>query len=237
MGHIPTSLRPEHNTGSRDQRISGGIGDLAGAESAFREALTAWSAKLGTGHRYTLRATSNLGAVLGNAGKSTEAEQLLRGVVRTRRAAGDSTDDLGATLRNLGLLLYHTGRFAEAERTLLETLSIYRRELPKGHPRLAEALTALGQVLTARGRAQEAEPLLSQAITIRETKLGPHNLRTAECHEALGVAMAALGKRVEAESLFVSSCRAMAADRWGSGQARQCASDLRAVRGIRPPRP
>jgi eukaryotic-like serine/threonine-protein kinase len=205
------------------------MGDLSGAESAFREALTVWSGKLGTGHRYTLRAMSNLGAVLGDAGKYTEAEQLLRAVVRARRAAGDSTDDLGATLRNLGLLFYRTGRFADAERTLRETLSIYRRELSKGHPRLAEALTALGQVLTARGRAQEAEPLLREAITIRETKLGNKDLRTAESREALGVAMAALGRRAEAESLVASSCRTMAADRWGTRQARQCESDLRAV--------
>jgi eukaryotic-like serine/threonine-protein kinase len=130
-------------------------------------------------------------------------------------------------LRNLGLLLDRTGRSAEAERALRETLAIYRRELAPEHPRTAEALTALGQVLTSRGRAMEAEPLLREAVSIRETKLGAQDLRTAESREALGVAMGTMGRRAEAESLLVSSCRTAGADRWGARQAAQCEADLR----------
>jgi serine/threonine-protein kinase len=206
------------------------MGDLAGAEAAFREVLALWGPKLGMHHRYTLRAMSSLGAVLSEAGKYGEAERLLRTVVRTRREAGDSTDDLGSTLRNLGVLLYRTGRMAEAERTLRETLAIYRRELPADHPRLAEAMTALGQVLTSRGHAAEAEPLLREASRIRQAKFGAQDSRTAESREALGMALAAMGKRADAESLLVSSCRTMAADRWGTRQAQRCNADLRRFR-------
>jgi eukaryotic-like serine/threonine-protein kinase len=203
------------------------MGDLTGAEATFREVLDLWSTKLGMRHRYTLRAMSSLGAVLSEAGQYDEAERLLRAVVRARRDAGDSTNELGTTLRNVGVLLHRTGRLAEAERTLRETLAIYRRELPDNHPRLAEAMTALGQVLTSRGRGSEAEPLLRTATAIREAKFGAQDLRTAESRAALGMALGGMGKRVEAESLLVSSCRTMAADRWGARQVQRCNADLR----------
>jgi serine/threonine-protein kinase len=203
------------------------MGDLAGAEESFREALRLWRETLGPTHQYTLRAVNSLGAVLSEAGKYEEGERLLREVIRTRREAGDSSVDLALSLRNLGVLLYRTRRFAEAEQAVRQALAIYRRELPNDHPRAAEALTALGQVLTDRGRPGEAEPMLREAIVIRESKLGAQNLRTAESREALGLALAALGRRAEAESLLVASCQTMAADRWGARQTKECRAHLR----------
>jgi serine/threonine-protein kinase len=209
------------------------MGRLSAAEEAFRDALTLWRAKLGPTHTYTLRAMSSLGAVLSDGGKYDEAESLLRDVIRANRAARDSTVDAALPLRNLGILLRRTGRRPEAERVLREALGIYRRELPDDHPRIAEALTALGEVLTDDGRATAAEPLLREAVAIRAKKLGADDLRTAESRASLGVALGALQRWTEAESLLVASCATMAADRWGTRQARACNADLGAVRQAR----
>ena len=173
---------------------------------------------------------SSLGAVFSEEGKFAEAESLFRSVVRTNRAAGDSSVDAAIVLRNLGLLLRRTHRLPEAETTLRQALAIYRRDLPNDHPRVAEALTALGQVLVDAGRAADAEPLLREAIGIREAKLGAQELRTAESRQALGIALAALGRRADAESLVVASCRTMAADPWGARQARECDTQLQRLR-------
>jgi tetratricopeptide (TPR) repeat protein len=209
------------------------MGDLVGAESAFREALGIWHKSLGDRHLYTRRATSSLAAVLSDEGKYVEADSLLRSVLSLYRADGDSSVEVAVPLRNYGLLLRRTHRLGEAEAALRQALGIYRRELPNDHPRLAEALTALGQVLTDRGRASEAEPLLREAVTIRTQKLGGRDLRTAESGAALGVALAAVGRRPAAESLLVASCGVMAADRWGARQARACNADLERVRNQR----
>ena len=209
------------------------MGRLAAAEEAFREALTLWQAKLGPTHTYTLRAKSSLGAVLSEEGKTDEAETLLRDVIRANRAARDSSVDAALPLRNLGILLRRTQRGPEAERVLREALGVYRRELPDDHPRIAEALTALGQVLTDGSRAADAEPMLREAVAIRAEKLGTDDLRTAESRAALGVALGALRRWTEAESLLVASCARMAADRWGTRQARACSADLAAVQHAR----
>lgn len=206
------------------------MGNLAAAEESFRQALAAWRAKLGPSHAYTRSAASNLGAILIDEGKFVEAESLLRDVARAHREAGDSSVDAAIVLRNVGILLRHTKRLPEAEKTLRQALGIYRRELPNDHPRAAEALTALGQVLTDRGRPSDAEPLLREAVAIRTSKFGADDRRTAESREALGITAAVLGRSGEAESLLVASCRAMARDEWSGRQARECETQLDRVR-------
>ena len=209
------------------------MGRLESAEESFREALRLWRTSLGPTHAYTRRAMNSLGAVLSEQGKYAEAETLLRDAIRANTSVADSTTDAALPLRNLGILLRRTRRLPEAESVLREALRIYRRELPADHPRVAEALTALGQTLTDRGRAPDAEPLLREAITIRAQKLGAQDLRTAESRAALGVTLGALGRWAEAESLLTASCKTMAADRWGTRQARACDADLRAMRDSR----
>ena len=205
------------------------MGKLAAAEESFREALAAWTTKLGPS-QYTRTAMSNLAAVLSDEGKFVEAESLLRDVMRAHREASDTSVDAGIVLRNIGILLRRTKRLPEAETRLRQALGIYRRDLPNDHPRVAEALTALGQVLTDRGRPLEAEPLLREAITIRTAKFGTDDRRTAESRQALGIAAGALGRRAEAESLLVESCRSIVADAWSARQARDCQADLERVR-------
>jgi serine/threonine-protein kinase len=206
------------------------MGDLAGAEASFREALAVWKDKLGPTHAYTLNAENNLGAVLSDERKFVEAESLLRMAARGRKALGDSSVEAGFVLRNLAVLLRRTSRLAEAETAARQALSIYQRELPNDHPRIAEALTVLGQVLTDRGRAVEAEPLVREAIAIRTKRFGAGDRRTAEATAALGVAVASLGRRAEAETLMVASCRALATDRWSGRQTRECEAELQRVR-------
>ena len=209
------------------------MGRLDSAEESFREAVRLWQASLGLTHTYTRRGMSSLGAVLSEQGKYAEAETILRDVIRANEAVGDSTTDAALPLRNLGILLRRTRRLPESERALREALRIYRRDLPRDHPRVAEALTALGQTLTDRGRASDAEPLLREAIAIRANKLGAQDLRSAESRAALGITLGTLGRWAEAESLLVESCATMAADRWGTRQARACDADLRAMRDSR----
>ncbi|MFC9382851.1 tetratricopeptide repeat protein [Streptomyces sp. NPDC057020] len=89
-------------------------------------------------------ATSNLGVLLGSAGRIAEAE------VELRKAMEAGLSDAAV---NLGILLAQDGRTEEAE-------TLYREAASAGN---STAAFNLGFLLAEAGRSEEAEPLLRQA--------------------------------------------------------------------------
>ncbi len=72
------------------------------------------------------------------------------------------------------------GDLAGAEAHLRQALEIFRKRLPDGHSRLAEALVPLGEVLLETDRLAEAEPLAREALGILQAAFGPEDDRTRE---------------------------------------------------------
>jgi tetratricopeptide (TPR) repeat protein len=65
---------------------------------------------------------------------------------------------------NLGDVLYHEGRYAEAEKLARETLDIRRRVLGPEHPDTASSAYSVGCILARKGNRDEALSLVREAV-------------------------------------------------------------------------
>jgi Tfp pilus assembly protein PilF len=130
------------------------------------------------------RAYSNLGAVLGEAGRTEEAIAALSTAIRFQPNNTKAHVNLGAALAS-------AGRREEAMRILSEAVRI--------EPDNANALNNLGTVLTDAGRPDEAITILNQAIRYR-----PENARA---HYNLGRAYLAAGRNVEGVAALETAVR------------------------------
>ena len=130
------------------------------------------------------RAYSNLGALLGEAGRTEEAIAALSTAIRFQ------PNNTKARV-NLGTALASVGRREEAMRILFEAVRI--------EPDNANALNNLGTVLTDAGRLDEAITILNQAVRYR-----PENARP---HYNLGRAYLAAGRNVEGVAALETAVR------------------------------
>jgi tetratricopeptide (TPR) repeat protein len=87
--------------------------------------------------------------------------------------------DLATCLTWLGTLYHAQGQYSEAERCLLQALTIREQQLGHDHLDVAENLSDLGIINLSQGRDSEAEPRLRQALEIRQHKLGSDDLLVA----------------------------------------------------------
>src|SRR4029453_4072561 len=95
-------------------------------------------------------------------------------------------------------------RFAEAERTLRDTLVLYRKNGRDDHQYVASAEHYLGEALLAQGKYREAEPVLLAAME-RWKRTGAPIWRSARSASALGEALQGQGRTDEAEQYLVQS--------------------------------
>lgn len=108
-----------------------------------------------------------LGGIYQKLGKLDRADTLLRDALQTRRARGDSTADVGATLIALGQLRTDQAQYAAAESLARAGLAVSIAALPAGHPQQAEATEALGRLLSDKGDYDAAIPVLQDAVRLR----------------------------------------------------------------------
>jgi tetratricopeptide (TPR) repeat protein len=102
-------------------------------------------------------------------------------------------------------------RFAEAERTLRDTLLLYSENIRGDHQYIASAEHYLGEVLTAQRKYREAEVVLRSAME-RWKRTGAPAWRSARSSSALGEALQGQGRMEEAEQYLVQSYRELSAD-------------------------
>jgi len=87
--------------------------------------------------------------------------------------------DFATCLTWLGALYHAQGQYSEAERCLLQSLTIREQQLGRDHLDVAENLSDLGIIYCSQGRYKEAESRLLQALEIRQQKLGSDDLLVA----------------------------------------------------------
>lgn len=134
-------------------------GDLPVAASFIEEYL---SIQLEAGDTAGIaRAYNSLAGVLHSAGRTGEAEHMLRQGIEYWRRAGDRRG-LASALSNLGIIACDAGDYDAAERLGVEALEL-RREL--GHPgSIAISLENLATVALRSGRLEEARERFSDAL-------------------------------------------------------------------------
>lgn len=159
------------------------------------------------------QALSNLGLVLGDLQRHTEAEVCHRRALKINPQFADGFSNLGSTLKalgrlteaeasfrkalalmpdhaeaynNLGVTLYDQGRLAEAEAAYVQALAL--------QPEYAEACNNLANVLRKQLRPAEAEKHLRQALVYRPD--------FADAHYNLASTLRELGQLNEALKSF-----------------------------------
>jgi serine/threonine protein kinase/tetratricopeptide (TPR) repeat protein len=170
------------------------LGNLAGADAAYREVLEMRRKLFGDRNQKVAFALNNLGYVLSGEGKAVEAETCFREALSILGESSGRKSKLWPSLqRNLAVALLRQGKAAEAETNAREALAIFRAEQPPTW-RAADAESVLGACLTAEGRYQEAEPLLLESYPILLKDKGDGAKHAAEARQRISDLYKAWGK-------------------------------------------
>ena len=157
---------------------------------------------------------NNIGFVLWNQGKYTEAETLHRQTLEIRRRVlGNEHRHTFWSINGLSLALGGQGKYAEAETLNRQTLEIRRRLLGNEHPDTLESMNNLGFVLWKQGKYAEAESLHRQTLQIRRRVLGDEHPHTAFSRSHLGDCLTRMGRYDEAEQELLQAIRTLGTDK------------------------
>ena len=102
-----------------------------------------------------------------------------------------------------GHTLWHFFGNPAAEPYFRQGLSIYRRELPAGHPQIAYALSTLVSVLNGTDQFEQAELLMRESSDILRSALPEDHLHIALTDSLLGECLSGQGRFAEAETLLL----------------------------------
>lgn len=141
-----------------------------------------------------------LGFIAKESGRHDVAETVyLRAAELQRRHA--SSQELGLTLNNLGVLYGAMGRSRDAAEMYREALAIWLETQPEGLE-MAMSLNNLAQLLRQEGNHAEAERLLKWALSIRLKVLGPNHPAVAQSLNNLSAIYFVQGKLDAARPLL-----------------------------------
>jgi len=153
-------------------------GDYERAYEIYERRFESWHSEFQQ-HRIELRLyvekLSDFGAACRARGDSERAEQLVREALDVATQFSlDSQVDFTRTI--LALILLDRGRFEEAKRSQLSTLSRVRQAGIGDNPILAPALTLMGSILMENGDLADAEANLVEGERIYRKLYGPEYL-------------------------------------------------------------
>jgi tetratricopeptide (TPR) repeat protein len=204
-------LQPEHDIvdGCHRQLLGARLereqGQLASAEAILREARSSLEGQTFGPElqNLMLEVDAELGRVLHQAGRYSEAETLLHRAVKSVEATvGREHPSFGASQQALASVMLEQGKYTEAERLLRDSVAIADETLGRAHTSYGDSLQVLARALSKQGRYAEAEHLLRESVAINEKALGrEHPSYGASLHELASV-LAHQGRYVEAERLL-----------------------------------
>jgi tetratricopeptide (TPR) repeat protein len=108
------------------------------------------------------------------------------------------SEQKGAALSNLGIVLSDTGSLNEAEESLLEALRIFQSL--DSHQKIAATYDALALIEICRGKYTVAEQYVNRSLAILKEN-GLENIITARCLDTLARIYATLGQIRDAEKV------------------------------------
>ena len=181
-------------------------GDLAGAESLFRQALAMQRELLGEVHPDVALTLNNLAFVQYDRGDTrgalaTERESL---AVYEKLFPGDHPE-VARIMNRIGFWLTLAGQYAEADKDLQTSLAMRRRLVDDSHPDVASSLMHLAILQVAQRKYDDALVSSRRAIEITSSALSATHWRTAVAESAQGAALTGLGRYREAEALLAQS--------------------------------
>ncbi|MGD9688126.1 MAG: tetratricopeptide repeat protein [Phycisphaerales bacterium] len=184
-------------------------GKLEEGERMFREAIeiVEGAVRAGGGNpgddpqALTLR--HNLSIAIKDAGRFTEAVELMEPVLESRRRLlGPDHPATLASLNSLAANLQKAGQSARATELLREALASRRRVLGDQHPATLTSAINLGVTLVGQGDLDGAEPLFREALSGLEAALGEEHTKTQIALNGLAFVLEERGRDDEAERLY-----------------------------------
>ncbi len=139
----------------------------------------------------------SIGQIYFDLGLYNQAEGMLRAAAELARGPGKSPCLTARALSELGRVLWHEAKFAEAEATERDALTLWRRL--GDFPEMAFCLHELGSILQMRGQLGDAEPCFREALDIRRRVFGETHMSVAESLNGMAVLLTAQGRWSEAE--------------------------------------
>ena len=155
---------------------------------------------------------SNLGALLINKGKYSEAEPLVREGLQLRlKIFGNAHIGTAGAYNRLSDLLYRQGKYIEAQRAAQDAIDAYKRALqtPESNALYANPILEMGMILDKLGRSPQAELNMRQALEIRTRLLAKGNLQITTAQQVLGEFLVHRGRYAEAEALLLESYQSL----------------------------
>lgn len=209
---LAAALGPEAQARARSSvaNIYGLQGDVAGAETELRAALTLWESIDATSLG-SASARANLAIVLAMQGNVTEAESTLRAALTIYEARlGPDHPQIAALRNNLAVMVRRRESAAagsnptssdattSAVDEARKAIAIYEKSLGAEHPDLAGAYSNLGNALRTSGKHAEAEANYRRAIAMWDATVGPDNPSVVYGLDGLGAVLMDLGRATEA---------------------------------------
>jgi signal transduction histidine kinase len=159
--------------------------------------------QLGLEHPYVATNLNNLGKLLKNLGKFSEAEPLFREALKIReKRLGHDHPDTAKNLSDLGLVLQAQRKYSQAEPLFREAIRILQLHPGKEQSEVSKSLNNLALLLKYQGKYEEAEKFFYQALNIREKQLGSDHPDVANSLNNLAGLLQAQGRYADAEKLF-----------------------------------
>ena len=152
-------------------------GNFEAAKQAFRRVVTIDRVTARAKPQERANNLNNLANLLRAKGEYSEAEGILREVLKID--AEDSGDDRATHLNNLALVQWGKGELPQAEETLRKALAHDERGVGAQHPDHAVRLSNLASLLRQTGKLDEAEMLLQHAMKIDADSYGTHHPKYA----------------------------------------------------------
>jgi eukaryotic-like serine/threonine-protein kinase len=96
-----------------------------------------------------------------------------RALAIREKALGPDHPEVAASLNNLALVQYATGRYVDARELYERGLAIWERAVGADHPEVARSLDNIAKLHRATGAYEDAKALYQRALAIREKSLDP----------------------------------------------------------------
>ena len=185
------------------------MGDLAGADSLYREAVELRRRVLGDDHPLVARALENQSTFLYRTGRVDQTIAVLNQVLAIRqRGAGPESAPVGRTWVSLGPVYAKAKRPKDAQVAFENGIRILKKRLGPTHPDVAAALMDYSDLRVQQGRLTDAEKLVREALAIRRQALGASSRGTVASQIALADVLRAKKVQMqyrEAESLLLEA--------------------------------
>jgi serine/threonine-protein kinase len=178
-------------------RLRDGLGDLEGAKTFLRAAAT--SASEGRDDVLAATAWARLLFVTGERQRKLDEAATIRALGPTALARVHDARAEAAWLNAEGLLLYRSGKLAEAIDVHRRALALRERLLGPDHLEVAISANNLGLAVMDSGGIGDAIAILRRAGAIREKNLGPDHPDVALSLHHLGLALTLAHRDAEAK--------------------------------------